>query len=112
MNKIIEANETNFVAEVLEAKAPVVVDFYAHWCGPCKMLAPLLEEFAVDFGTIKFVKLNVDDAPQLCQDFQITGVPTLILFRGGKAVDTIVGFPAPQKLKARLQKFAGEGIAV
>ncbi len=111
MKSIIELNETNFALEVLKAIGPVLVDFYAPWCGPCKMLAPLLEQLAVEFsGKIKFAKLNVDDVPALAGCYDITGVPTLILFHGGEVGDQVVGFPSPSWLKARLEKVANETV--
>jgi thioredoxin 1 len=109
MKNIIELNETNFESEVLKAAGPVLVDFYAPWCGPCKMLAPLLEQLAGEFpGRMKFGKLNVDDAPELAGQYDITGVPTLMLFRGGKVIDRIVGLPSPRALKASLENAVRE----
>ncbi len=108
MKNIIELNETTFKPEVLQAAIPVLVDFYAPWCGPCKMLAPLLEQLAVEFkGRVKFTKLNVDEAPELSGQFQISGVPTLMVFRGGQVEDSMVGFRSPSALKAWLEKAAG-----
>ena len=107
VKNIIELTETNFETEVLRATGPVLVDFFAPWCGPCMMLAPLLEQFAADFvGKVKFAKLNIDHAPSLVGEYEITGVPTLMLFCGGEAVDQVVGFPGPPKLKAWLDKAA------
>jgi thioredoxin 1 len=104
MKNIIELSEASFEAEVLQATTPVLVDFYAPWCGPCKMLAPLLEEFAGEHeGKIKFVKVNVDDAQEIAGRFQITGVPTLMLFRAGQAVGRMVGLSSPKALKAWLE---------
>ena len=78
-------------------------DFYAPWCGPCKMLSPILDSLAGEFaGRVKFVKLNVDEAPELAGDYQITGVPTLILFRGGEAVETMVGMASARALRKML----------
>jgi thioredoxin 1 len=111
MNKIIELDEKSFEREVTQANLPVLVDFYATWCGPCKMLAPLLEKLAGEFvGRAKFAKVNVDDAGELATRFGITGVPTLILFQGGQIVDTIVGLLPPASLKARLEKAAGASV--
>jgi thioredoxin len=107
MKNIIEANETNFETEVLKADGLVLVDFYAPWCGPCKMLAPLLEQLAGQYaGRVKFVKVNVDEAPRLAMRYDITGVPTVMLFRGGLILDTFVGLPHPRTLKARLDELA------
>lgn len=105
MKNIIELTEAGFEAEVLKATDPVLVDFYAPWCGPCKMLAPALEQLAGEWGgRVKFAKLNVDDAPQVAGDYQITGVPTLVVFRGGKPVDQIVGMVPPAALKRWLEQ--------
>jgi thioredoxin 1 len=107
MKNIIELTEDNFETEVLTATGPALVDFYAPWCGPCKMLAPLLEQFAADFaGKVKFAKLNIDHAPALADEYEITGVPTLMLFRGGETVDQVVGFSGPRQFKAWLEKAA------
>ena len=111
MKNIIELTVTNFEAEVLRATGPVLVDFYAPWCGPCMMIAPLLEQFAADFaGKVKFAKLNIDHAPTLAGEYEITGVPTLMLFRGSEAVDQVVGFSGPRQFKAWLDKAANVAI--
>ena len=92
MKEVSELTEASFETEVLQAKVPVVVDFYAVWCGPCKMLAPLFEQLAAEFaGRIKFTRVNVVQAPNLAAEYQITGVPTLALFRDGQPVDALVG---------------------
>jgi thioredoxin 1 len=107
MKNITELTENNFGTEVLRVSGPVLVDFYAPWCGPCKIIAPLLEQFAADFaGKVKFTKLNIDDAPGLAGEYEITGVPTLMLFRGGEAVDQMVGFAGPRQFKAWLEQAA------
>jgi thioredoxin 1 len=104
MKDLIELSESSFETEVLRADLPVVVDFYASWCGQCKMLAPLLEQLAAEFkGRIKFAKANVDDAPELASTYQITGVPTLALFRSGESVDALAGLVAPKALRSWLE---------
>jgi thioredoxin 1 len=104
MKNLIELSETSFETEVVRSEMPVVVDFYAPWCGPCKMLAPLLEQLAAEFqGRIKFTKANVDNTPALAGRYQVTGVPTLALFRSGEVVDTMVGFVSPKALKSWLE---------
>jgi thioredoxin len=111
MKNTIELNETNFDQEVLKAPGVVLVDFYAPWCGPCRMLAPLLEQLADEFaGRVKIVKVNVDDAPELAMRYGITGVPTLILFRSGLILDTWVGLPSPRALKSRLDELAPQPV--
>ncbi len=109
MEKIIELSEGSFEQEVLKADLPVLVDFYASWCGPCKMIAPVLEQFAVEFqGRIKFGKLNVDEGPGLAARYDISGVPTLAIFREGRLVDRMVGFRGANAFKAWLEVAAAE----
>ncbi len=104
MKDINEVSGEDFEAEVLRAEMPVVVDFYAVWCGPCKLLGPMLEQVAAGFrGRIKFVKVNVEDAPELAAVYQVSGVPTLALFRGGAMMDALVGLVSPKALKAWLE---------
>jgi thioredoxin 1 len=96
-------NESQFEAEVAQATSPVVVDFYAPWCGPCKMLSPMLDKLAGSLtNKVKFVKINVDEANALAQRLEIEGVPTLMFFKGGKVVDRLVGLPSSDTLKMRL----------
>ena len=100
--------ENQFDAEVIRSPSPVVVDFYATWCGPCKILSPRLDQLAGSFTNgIKFVKINVDEAPALSQRYDIQGIPTLLFFKNGRIVDHIVGLPATDDLKSRLESFAG-----
>jgi len=103
MNGVHEISEVDFKKEVLEAEVPVLADFFAPWCGPCRTLAPALEGVAKSYeGRLKVVKVNVDEAPQLAAGYRIRGVPTLILFKGGKVVDSIVGLPSAGALRAKL----------
>ncbi len=107
MSNVLELSESEFESQVLRADGPVVVDFYAPWCGPCRMLAPLMEKLAAEFaGRAKFVKINVDNAPRLAMQYGITGVPTLIVFRGGLIVEEFVGLPDPRALYRRLNELA------
>ena len=99
--------ETEFDADVLHSSKPVVVDFYATWCGPCKVLSPRLDQLAGSFtNEIKFVKVNVDESPNLSQHFNIQGIPTLLFFKNGEVVDSVVGLVPSDALKARLESLA------
>lgn len=96
-----------FETEVVQSPEPVVVDFFATWCGPCRMLSPTLDELAGSFtNRIKFVKVNYDDAAALVQQFDIQGIPTLLFFRNGRLENRLLGVPATDDLRARLQSFA------
>ena len=107
MSKANEIEPQNFNSEVLQAPTPVLVDFYAPWCGPCKMLGPILDSLAAEFaGRVGFAKVNVDAAPELAQQYQITGVPTLMLFQAGQVEETIVGLASARALRALLDRVA------
>jgi thioredoxin 1 len=108
MNGVKEIQEADYRTEVLNADVPVLVDFYAPWCGPCRALAPALEGVAQAYaGRLKVVKVNVDEAPQLAVNYRIRGVPTLMFFKGGEVVDTVVGLPSANALRAKLDAVAG-----
>jgi thioredoxin 1 len=101
MVDIPKLSEATFQIEVLDASTPVLVDFTAVWCQPCKMLDPVVRQLADEWaGKVKVVKLDVDDNPQLAMEYSVMGVPTLILFKGGKPVERLTGFQP----KDRLQK--------
>lgn len=87
----LEVNQSQFQAEVLEAKQTVLVDFWAPWCGPCRMQAPILEDFAKDHGDVKIVKVNVDDNQELAAHFNIMSIPSLLVFKNGVKVKEAVG---------------------
>jgi thioredoxin 1 len=91
-NGIIELSDSNFDAEVIKSDVPVLVDFWAPWCGPCRAIAPAVEEISSSYqGKLKVGKLNVDESPQTTMKFGIRSIPTLIVFKGGMAVEQIIG---------------------
>jgi thioredoxin 1 len=102
--------EQQFGAEVTQATIPVIVDFFATWCGPCKTLSPMLDNLAGSLtNKVKFIKVDVDQSSKLAAKFGVEGVPTLIFFRDGKVVDKIVGLPARAVLKEKLEALAASG---
>jgi thioredoxin 1 len=112
MSKVPDVNEAQFRAQVVGSSVPVVVDFYATWCPPCKMLAPILDRLAEDFdGRVRFVKVNVDEEAGLAGAYGISGVPTLKLFNGGQVRETIVGLVPPQTLASKLEALAAAASA-
>ena len=102
MGSITEVTDNNFQAEVLEADKPVLVDFWAPWCGPCRVVAPVLEEMAGERDDVKIVKLNTDENPQTAAAFQILSIPTMILFKHGQAAHQIIGARPKRAIEAEL----------
>ena len=101
--KYITATEENFKSEVLESSQPVLVDFWAEWCGPCKMIALAIEELAADFdGKAKVAKVNVDEQPKLAQEYGVRSIPTLLFFRDGKVAEQLVGAAQKDTLAEKL----------
>ncbi len=104
-NDVVTLQDSTFETEVLKSETPVLVDFWAVWCGPCKAIAPAVEEVASEFkGKVKVAKLNIDDHQGVPQQFGIRSIPTLLVFKGGRVVDTIVGSVPKSKIVAALQK--------
>ena len=95
---VIELSSNNFEQEVLRSEAPVLVDFWASWCGPCKMLAPVVEELAGEHPEVKFAKVNVDEHPELAMVYRISAIPAVMLFRDGKVANQSVGFQSKEAL--------------
>lgn len=96
-----EFTDANFASDVLASDKPVLVDFWAPWCGPCKMVGPIIEKLATEFGaSVKIGKLNVDDNPATAQEYGVMSIPTMLLFKGGKVVGTTMGFQPEPKLRA------------
>jgi thioredoxin 1 len=106
--QVREVSDASFEKEVLQSEVPVLVDFWAAWCAPCRMIAPLVDAVAEEYvGSAAVVKLNVDDNPSTSQRYGIKGIPTLILFRGGKEEERVVGAVSKDALSRLLGKHAG-----
>jgi thioredoxin 1 len=104
-DNVLEFGDSNFQTEVLESSEPVLVDFWAPWCGPCKMLAPTIDELADDYsGKVRVGKVNTDESRQVAIDHQISAIPTVMIFKGGEVVERISGLQPKEQLASLLDK--------
>ena len=104
-SSIVTLTQENFSQQVLQSSAPVLVDFWAEWCGPCKMIAPLLDELADEYdGKVKIGKVNIDEQQQLAAEYGVRAIPTLLVFHRGEVAEQIVGARSKRDLKASLDR--------
>lgn len=109
MSEVI-INKSNFENEVINADKPVLLDFWASWCGPCKMLSPVLSEIADEYADVlKVAKVNVDDEPELAMKFKVSSIPMLVLFKNGKIISTSVGYRPKDEILNELKQYMNRG---
>ncbi|MFH1590187.1 MAG: thioredoxin [archaeon] len=103
MSNLMHINQTNFVKEVQESTTPIIIDFWAEWCAPCRMMGPVFEELSNQYeGKLKFAKLNTETEPALAGSFSIRGIPSLLIMKNGQEIDRIVGFAPKEILKQKI----------
>lgn len=108
MTKVLEISDVNFDEEVKKSSIPVLVDFWAPWCGPCKNIAPIVEEIAEEYqGKLKVVKVNTDDNIKTAQEYRISGIPSLLIFKNGEPVEQMVGVHKKSTLSGMIDKYLG-----
>ena len=109
MANLLELSQSTFSEQVLQSPQPVLVDFWAPWCGPCRMIGPIIEQLAEQYaGRVKVAKVNVDDCPGLATSYGVSSIPTLIVFKGGEVVDRLVGVPPKSRLESMLDEAVGQ----
>jgi thioredoxin 1 len=102
---LVHVGDENFAEEILKADKPALVDFWAPWCGPCKAIGPTVEALATQYhGQLKVAKVNIDDNPKTAASYGVMSIPTLLLFKGGKVLDTVVGLVPKERLEAFIKK--------
>ncbi len=108
MGNVAELTQTSFQADVLESKIPVLVDFWAPWCGPCRRIAPLVEQLAAEYaGRVKFAKIDVDQSQELAGSYGVMNIPTLMIFKNGVVVERFTGIPDSARLKDAVNQAIG-----
>ena len=100
---VITITKDNFKSEVLESDKPVLLDFWATWCGPCRMVSPIVDEIAEEYGGYKICKVNVDEAPRLAEQFSVMSIPTLVVMKNGEIADTHIGLASKGKILDMLE---------
>ncbi|MCB9536660.1 MAG: thioredoxin [Myxococcales bacterium] len=112
MGNTVNVTTANFDVEVMRAAEPVVIDFWAPWCGPCRMIGPVLEDLAARYaGQVKVAKINVDEQPQLANVFKVQGIPTLYVLHGGNVIDRVVGFGGKAALEGLFADLAQKAVS-